>query len=50
MMKQADTREINAILDHLEGWERKSTIRCGPYNIQRGYMRIFESRLGGENV
>ena len=50
MMKQADTREINAILDHLEGWERKSTIRCGPYNIRRGYMRIFESRLSGENV
>ena len=42
-MKQADTREINSILDHIEGWERqRSPIRCGPYNMQRGYMRISE--------
>ena len=39
-MKPADTREINAILARLEGWQRsQSTIRVGPYNIQRGFVR-----------
>lgn len=40
-MKQTDTREINAILDGLGGWEKNSKpMRCGPYNLQRGFVKI----------
>lgn len=39
-MKPADTREINAILARLDGWRRSETvIRCGPYSVQRGFVR-----------
>ena len=38
-MKQADTREINNILDNIEGWVKdKKTRRFGKaYGVQRGY-------------
>ena len=39
-MKQADTREINAVLARLDGWRRCETvIRVGPYSVQRGFVR-----------
>ena len=40
-MKKSDSREINAILDRMPGWERaKSLIRFGSeYGLQRGYQR-----------
>lgn len=38
-MRRQDTMEINSILGSLDGWERKSTIRFGPYGRQRGYAR-----------
>ncbi len=39
-MKPADTREINAILGMMKGWKRSGkTLRFGPYNVQRGYVR-----------
>lgn len=38
-IKPADTREINAILANLPGWERsEKTMRFGPYSIQRGFI------------
>lgn len=41
-MKQADVREINGILRSLEGWSNSNKpIRCGPYNLQRGYVRNY---------
>lgn len=41
LMRQTDTREINGILDSLEGWERFPTsARFGPYGLQRGYKRL----------
>lgn len=37
-LKQTDTREINNILGRLSNTERaNSSIRCGPYGIQRGF-------------
>lgn len=40
LMKAADVREINSILDAVEGWSRsKKVIRCGPYGVQRGYLK-----------
>lgn len=40
-MKPADTREINAILARIEGWKRsEKVIRIGPYNVQRGFVRV----------
>lgn len=38
-MQRRDTIEINGILENMEGWERKSSIRFGPYGTQRGYLR-----------
>jgi putative DNA primase/helicase len=39
-MRQVDTREINAILSNLSGWEKPRTnLRCGAYGSQRGYKR-----------
>ena len=39
-MKNADTREINAILANLPGWKRTpKPFRNGPYNTQRGFVR-----------
>jgi len=39
-MKPADTREINTILGMMKGWKRSGkTLRFGPYNVQRGYVR-----------
>lgn len=44
-MKQADVREINGILKSLEGWSSESRpIRCGPYNLQRGYVKITDNK------
>lgn len=35
-----DSREINAILEHAEGWKRMtSTGRFGPYGIQKGFKK-----------
>ncbi len=39
LMKRQDVVEINGILNSLDGWERKSTMRFGPYGTQRGYTR-----------
>lgn len=40
-MKQTDTREINAVLGGLDGWEKSSKpMRCGPYNLQRGFVKM----------
>lgn len=40
-MKQTDVREINAILSTLDGWSTNTKpVRCGPYNLQRGYIRV----------
>lgn len=40
-MKQTDTREINAILSGIEGWKKNNKpMRCGPYNLQRGFVKI----------
>lgn len=41
-MRRQDTMEINGILGSLDGWERKSTVRFGPYGTQRGYIRTTE--------
>lgn len=38
-MKQADTREINAILSTLENWEPYRG-RFGPYGFQRGFRKV----------
>lgn len=39
-MRTQDTREINATLARLKGWKRSDVaIRCGPYNVQRGFIR-----------
>lgn len=39
-IKPSDAREINAILGMMEGWKRSGkTLRFGPYNVQRGYIR-----------
>ncbi len=39
-MKQADTREINAVLAGMKAWKRcDKVLRCGPYNVQRGFIR-----------
>lgn len=40
-LRSTDTRAINAILEHLKGWERNpNPLWFGPYNQQRGYLRI----------
>ena len=36
-LKNMDTREINATLSNIPGWER-AVFRCGPYSTQRGYI------------
>ena len=39
-MKNADTRELNAIIGTVKGWEKSaSTLHFGPYGTQRGYVR-----------
>ena len=39
-MKRTDTREINAVLERMDGWRRSETpVRVGPYNTQRGFVR-----------
>jgi len=39
-MKQADTREINSIIENIPGWIRTPNgARFGPYGLQRGFMR-----------
>jgi putative DNA primase/helicase len=39
-MPNQDARRINAILEQIPGWERATTIRCGPdYGIQKGFKR-----------
>ena len=40
LMKRQDVIEINGILNSLDGWERKSSVRFGPYGRQRGYIRV----------
>lgn len=37
--RYSDTREINATLEKMPGWEPKTT-RFGPYNAQRGFVKI----------
>jgi predicted P-loop ATPase len=39
-MKQSDTREINAIIGRIEGWEPTGhTARFGCYGVQRGFKK-----------
>lgn len=39
-MKQADTREINAIISSVQGWKKAgSPIRMGAYGAQRGFVK-----------
>ena len=43
-MKQTDVREINSILENLDGWEKpKNAFRCGPYSRQRGFVRCTQN-------
>ena len=38
-IKPADAREINAVISNSPGWRRAmKPIRCGPYNVQRGFL------------
>ena len=38
-IKNADTRELNAILANIPGWKRADkSVRFGPYNVQRGFV------------
>lgn len=40
-MKNADAREINAILSNLKDYKRANKpLRYGPYGVQRGYVKI----------
>ena len=39
-MKNADTRELNAIVASIPGWEKASSpVRAGTYGAQRGFVR-----------
>lgn len=39
--KQADAREINGIMSHIDGWKRTTTVRTGnAYGTQRGYVKL----------
>lgn len=39
-MKNADTRELNAIIGTVKGWKKSaSTLHFGPYGTQRGYVQ-----------
>lgn len=38
-IKPADTREINAVIANIREWKRaEKPLRCGPYNVQRGFV------------
>lgn len=38
-IKPQDVREINATLANIPGWKRSGNpFRCGPYNVQRGFV------------
>ena len=39
-MRGQDTIEINGILNCIDGWQRISSVRFGPYGTQRGYTRV----------
>jgi predicted P-loop ATPase len=39
-IKQADTREINAVLASTPGWDANRGMKFGPYKQQRGYRRF----------
>lgn len=40
-IKRNDSREINAIIASIPEWRRLSgTFRCGPYGVQRGFVRF----------
>lgn len=39
-MRRQDTIEINGILNCIDGWQRISSVRFGPYGTQRGYTRV----------
>lgn len=40
IIKRADSLEIMDVLSKMDGWKRaSSTIRCGPYGIQKGFLR-----------
>lgn len=39
--KRSDASEINAIISHVRGWTREtSSVRCGPYGVQKGFERL----------
>lgn len=44
LVKQRDTREINAILDRFEDW-RPARTRFGEYGLQRGYVTVCQMRV-----
>ena len=38
-IKPQDVREINATLANMQDWKRsRNPLRCGPYNLQRGFV------------
>ena len=40
-LKRFNTKEINEILERMEGWERgKSGMRFGAYGVQKGFRKI----------
>lgn len=43
-LQRRDVIEINGILGNLDGWERKSSVRFGPYGTQRGYVRTEKEK------
>ena len=39
------SREINTVLSYIPGWEKvSSTIRCGPYGVQKGFRKSVDRR------
>lgn len=40
-IKTQNRNEIMRVLNKMDGWEKaKSTIRCGPYGVQKGFTRV----------
>lgn len=39
-MKRQDSLEINAIIEHIDGWEREGASNRGPYGKQKGFRKV----------
>lgn len=43
-IKSQDVKDINAVLNKMDGWKRsRNPFRAGPYNTQRGYIKKYNS-------